>query len=132
MSVTRKGPWIALSSSAMFLAGPSVAADLGSDAVKALVGGKMWIAEQVADARSHTSFEWKADGTVCLRLSDTAGKCDDSGTWRMDGAQVCWKFTWWLKSVDMTTACVSVAELDKGRYQAKVASGNQFMVFSVK
>ena len=131
MSIARKGLPVAFSFSAMFLASPSGAADLGSDAVKNLVGGKMWTTEKMLNSNQLRSFEWKKDGTVCLRLGSTSGKCDDSGTWRIDGDRVCWEFTWWMKSQDMASACLGVAELGKGRYEAKMASGLRLMDFTV-
>jgi hypothetical protein len=119
--------------SATLLARPSGAADLGADAVKSLLGGKMWKTEKMGQSNQLGSFEWKKDGMVCLRLGDnTSGKCDDSGTWRIDGARLCWEFTWWLKTYDMASACLGVAELGKGRYEAKMASGFKFMDFTVK
>jgi hypothetical protein len=132
MSLTRSGLSVACLFSAMLWASPSRAADLASDDLKGLVGGKMWVTEQVADARTLASFEWKKDGTVCLRLSDTSGKCHDNGTWRIDDARLCWEFTWWAKTSGMISACVSVAELGTGRYEAKTASGTRFLLFTVK
>jgi hypothetical protein len=132
MSETRKGLSVGLVFLTMLSGSPSGAADLGSDAVQRLAAGKMWITKQIADSRALASFEWKRDGTVCLRLTETSGKCDDSGTWRIDDARVCWEFTWWAKSQGMTSACLSVAELGKGLYEAKVASGTQFLVFTVR
>lgn len=132
MSITRKWLSVAFSFSTMLLASASGAADLASDAVKNLVGGKMWVTENMLNSRQLRSFEWKKDGTVCLRLGSTSGKCDDSGTWRIDGARVCWEFTWWMKTYDMASACLGVAELGKGRYEAKMANGGTFMEFTVR
>lgn len=113
----------------MLTSRPSGAADLGADAVGRLVSGTTWSA-RVLDTQA-ASWDWKTDGTVCLRLGGADGRCDDSGTWKLDGDRVCYQLTWWLKSYGMTSACLSVAELGHGRYEAKAANGNRFMQFTL-
>lgn len=129
MSTTRRARSVGCSLLAMVMAGQSGAADLGADAVSGLVGGTTWSA-QVLDTQA-ASWDWKKDGTVCLRLGNTSGQCDDSGTWKLDGGRVCYRLTWWLKSYDMTSACLNVAELGNGRYEAKAVNGSRFMRFTI-
>ncbi len=88
MPTSRKRLSGSLLVSTMLFASPASAADLSADAVKNLVGGKMWMTERIADSRQPTYIEWKKDGTACLRLWKPSGKCDDSGTWKIDGALV--------------------------------------------
>ena len=118
--------------STILIAEPSAAAELGADAVRNLVGGKMWIAEKMLTSTQIGAFEWKKDGSVCLRLGTTSGRCDDSGHWKIDGTRVCWEFTWWMKTYDLASACLGIAELGKGRYEAKMANGTTFMEFTVR
>ena len=132
MAATRKALSCGFLFSTMLIAGPSAAAELGADAVRNLVGGKMWIAEKMLSTNQLRSFEWKDDGSVCLRLGSTSGRCDDSGHWKIDGARVCWDFTWWMKTYDLASTCLGIAELGKGRYEAKMANGTTFMEFTVR
>jgi hypothetical protein len=123
-------------SGGLFLAGmlvvlPAAAADLAPDAVRKLVSGMMWTTEKMLNSTQLRSFDWKRDGTLCLRLGSTSGKCDDNGTWKIDGQRVCYQLTWWMKSYDLASACLNVADLGNGRYEAKIPSGSTFMEFTV-
>jgi len=116
---------------AMLVALPAGAADLAPDAVRKLVSGMMWTTEKMLNSTQLRSFDWKKDGTLCLRLGGTSGRCDDNGTWKIDGQRVCYQLTWWMKSQDMASACLSVADLGNDRYVAKIPSGSTFMEFTV-
>ena len=116
---------------AMLVALPAGASELGSDAVRNLVGGTTWSTESLLNSTQLRSFDWKKDGTLCVRFGGTSGKCDDSGTWKVVGERVCYELTWWLKSYDMTSSCLGVSDLGNGRYEAKLANGTPFMQFTV-
>lgn len=131
MTTTCKTYWGGLCLVAMLVPLPAGAADLGSDAVRKLVSGMMWSTEKMLNSNQLRSFDWKKDGTLCLRLGGTSGKCDDSGTWKIVGQRVCYELTWWMKSNDMMSACLGVADLGNGRYEAKLVSGTPFMQFTV-
>jgi hypothetical protein len=115
----------------MLAALPADAAELGSDAVRKLVSGTVWSTERMLNSNQLRSLDWKKDGTLCLRLGGTSGKCDDSGTWRIVGQRVCYELTWWMKSYDMASACLGVSDLGNGRYEAKLVNGTSFMQFTV-
>lgn len=115
--------------STLLMSAPSSAADLDAQSIRRLVSGTTWSA-RVLDTQA-ASWDWKSDGTVCLRLGGTSDKCDDSGTWKLDGERVCYQMTWWLKSYGLTSACLSVAELGNGRYEAKTVNGSRFMQFTI-
>ncbi len=109
----------------------AVAADLAPNAVAALVKGRTWATTRVLNYARTDTWEWRADGTVCLRLDRTDGKCDDSGSWTIDGPKVCYKLEWWQKSQDLSSACFSVADLGDGQYEAKLPTGSSVLRFRV-
>lgn len=131
MTKTRKTCPAGLIFAAMLVTLPAGAADLDAAAVRNLVSGKMWITEKLLNSSQLKSFDWKKDGTLCVRLGGTNGKCDDSGSWKLDGARVCYELSWWLKTQDMASACLDVADLGNGRYAANMSSGTRFMEFTV-
>ena len=115
----------------MFGALPAVAADLPADAVGALVKGKTWTTTKVLNYVRTDTWEWRANGIVCLRLDRREGKCDDSGSWTIKGANVCYQLEWWQRSQDLSSACFSVSDLGNGQYEAKLPSGSSVLRFSV-
>jgi hypothetical protein len=110
---------------------PAVAADLAAAAVGALVKGRTWTTAKVMNYARTDTWEWRADGTLCLRLDRTDGKCDDSGTWTIDDARVCYKLDWWQKSQGLSSTCFSVSDVGNGQYEAKLPSGSTVLLFSV-
>ncbi len=131
MSNTRKLLSGGLVTVAMLAALPAGAKDLDADSVRKLASGKTWSTAKMAQSTQPVSFEWKADGTVCLRLGETSGKCADSGTWKVVDQRICYEMTWWLKSYDLMSACLSVADLGHGSYEAKIPSGTSVFQFTV-
>lgn len=115
----------------MLAAIPAGAKDLDADSMRKLASGKTWSAANLLNSTQSASFDWKADGTVCLRLDSTSSKCDDSGTWKIVDQRICYEMTWWLKSYDLKSACLSVVDLGKSRYEAKLPSGTSFFKFTV-
>lgn len=113
------------------MAAPVGASELNADAVRGLVSGRTWALENILDSNQTGALEWKKNGTVCLRLGDERGKCDDSGTWKISGAHVCYEVSWWLKSYGMSSICLGVADLGKGRYQARLADGSRVWEFTL-
>jgi hypothetical protein len=115
----------------LMVALPAGAADLGSDQVRNLANGAMWSTKNMLNSNQLRSFDWKKDGTLCLRLGGTDGKCDDQGTWKVEGQRMCYELTWWMKSQGMTSACFGVSDLGNGSYEATLPSGTRFMQFTV-
>ncbi|MEP6607900.1 MAG: hypothetical protein ABJA83_04405 [Burkholderiaceae bacterium] len=110
---------------------PVLAANLDANALQKLTSGKTWSATKIGTSTQPASFEWKVDGTVCLRLGQSGGKCDDQGTWKIVGQGVCYQMTWWLKSYDLMSSCLAVEDLGKGDYEAKLPTGGPFFKFKI-
>lgn len=112
---------------AALLWGPQAnAAELASDALKALTGGKTWTASQTLDGYQASFWKWKAEGTVCLWLGSQDGKCTDDGTWKIVDKSICYRFTWWLKSSGLMSACFSswISETVTTRRNIRAAPGS--------
>lgn len=96
-----------------------------------LATGKTWSYPRTLSANQATSWNWKADGTVCMWTGSPSGKCSDDGTWKIVEKRICYRLTWWLKSEDMTSACFSVVDLGKGSDEAQLPCGTAFLTFRV-
>ena len=70
-------------------------------------------------------WEWKADGSVCLRLFEKTGSCDDVGRWKLEANRICYELGWW--GVPVTSLCFHISEPTTGRYEA--ADDNKVRVF---
>lgn len=108
----------------------ATAEPLGAEKSKNLVSGHTWI-RKPTNAVAVSYWSWNSDGTVCLRLFDKQGKCDDTGRWKMDGERVCYELGWWGGTWGIKSACFRVAELGKGQYAALEESGIVQFEFTV-
>ncbi len=100
----------------LFLSPPVAAGTLNADGVKKVLVGKIW-AEKPLGAFSETYWEWKADGSVCLRLLENTGSCDDVGRWKLEADRVCYKLGWWRDKSGDKSKCVRISEPTTGRYE---------------
>jgi hypothetical protein len=124
--------WIvAILAAAVFFSRQAGAAELADDALAVLIAGKTWTASKTLANDNVSVWKWNADGTVCLWLGSQDGKCTDEGTWKIVDKLICYKFTWWLKSNGLVSACFSVADLGNGNYEAKLPIGTRFLAFRV-
>jgi hypothetical protein len=115
---------------ALFFSRQAGAAELAEDGLKVLTTGKTWTASSLVGPQA-TVWKWNADGTVCLWLESQDGKCADEGTWKIVDKRICYKFTWWLKSVGMMSECFSIVDLGNGNYEVKLPNGTRFLAFRV-
>jgi hypothetical protein len=104
--------------------------DLAGDSLRKLATGNTWSTAGMLNSAQPASFEWMNDGTVCLRMGSTSGKCDDRGTWKIVDQRICYELTWWLKSYGLTSECLTVEDLGKGTYEAKLPSGSPMFKFT--
>ncbi len=114
-----------------FLAGgpQAAAAPVDAKTAKGLVSDRNWEMKQVKGAGGHWS--WKSDGTVCLRLFEKEGKCDDTGRWKLDGERMCYEIGWWGQGFGLKSACYRIDDLGKGRYGALQDNGLTLFEFTV-
>ena len=108
----------------------AAAETLGAEMAKNLVSGHTWV-RKPTNAVAVSYWSWKSDGTVCLRLFDKQGKCDDTGRWKMDGERVCYELGWWGGTWGIKSACFRVSDLGKGRYEALEDNGIVQFEFTV-
>src|SRR3989304_2859859 len=62
--------------------------------VKTVASGNTWETKKVGGSGGYAYWNWKADGSVCMRLEEKAGKCDDTGKWKLDGDRLCFELEW--------------------------------------
>lgn len=77
-------------------------------------------------------FVWDADGTLCVKQFEADEEnCDDTGSWSIDGPQVCYSLEWWGKAVDLHELCFRVDAGASGEYKAKDENNLTALTFSV-
>ena len=109
----------------LFSISQAAAETLDGDAVKKLALQGMW----VSDDKNYGNWSWNQDNSVCLRLVTKKGDCADTGTWKIDGNLICYKLSWWGKSYDINSQCVSIKTLGNGRYEALYDGGAMVSTF---
>jgi hypothetical protein len=109
----------------------SKAADttLDAKALHTLASGHTWRAKFYFS--SLTFWSWNPDGSFCLDVNSESGKCDDTGTWKLDGDRLCYKTTWWGQTTGLGAGCIRVVGLDKGGYDAIQDNGMPQYNFSL-
>lgn len=119
-----------LAATALLTALPVAAAPLDGKATRSLTADQTW---QVKNMRGPGSsyWAWKSDESVCLRLTDKAGKCDDTGRWKIEGDRLCYELSWWGAANGVKSACVSVSEKAKGSFAAVQDNGLTLFEFSL-
>ena len=103
---------------------------LDAVAVKALVANRAWTSTS-GSSGTVRYWAWKSDGSLCYRMMQKDGKCDDTGQWKLDRNRVCYELSWWGKSQGLNSKCFPVADLGKGRYAALEDNGVHFLEFTV-
>ena len=79
-------------------------------------------------------FTWNEDGSLCVRMYDPAAEsCDDEGSWRRDGSEVCYELTWWGSAYGQDAVCFTVEPVEGGPvdFRAKEPNGMTALYFSV-
>lgn len=104
--------------------------NLDTDSTKKVLLDKTWAVEEF-DGPGHYYWAWNSDGTVCLRLHDETGDCDDTGSWTMNDGRICYELGWWGKADGMISECLRVSEPDQDRYEALLDNGLTLFKFSV-
>ncbi len=74
-------------------------------------------------------WSWKEDNSVCIRLFENDADCADTGTWTRNDDVICYEFTWWGKSNDVRTNCITVHALGDDRYDALHHGGAMVSTF---
>ena len=98
--------------------------------VKAVASGHKWESKKVAIG-GYAYWEWKSDGSVCMRHEDKSGNCMDTGKWKMDGDRLCWQLEWYGGDLGFKSNCVRLSDKGKGRYLGIDDQGSTMFDFTV-
>lgn len=99
--------------------------------VQTLASGNTWETKKLGGAPGYAYWNWKADGSACMRLEQGSGKCDDTGKWKVDGDRLCWEMQWFGATFGLKSNCVAIADQGKGRYLGIDKQGSKLFDFTV-
>ena len=126
-----KGWAMALILLAPLAAAPAAAQTLDTDGAKKVLVGKTW-AESKPEGDGKNYWSWKKDGTLCVRLWEPEGKCDDSGKWTLKAERVCYELGWWGNAYSNDkSGCFRISKASNGRYHTVRDDGFAMTEFTV-
>ena len=102
-----------------------------ADMVKALAVGHTWESKKLGGAPGYSWWSWQSNGSVCLRLNEKMGKCDDSGKWRLEANRLCWQLDWFGATFGQQSTCIRIAVQGKDRYLGIDEKGSALFDFIV-
>ena len=105
-------------------AGPT----LNADGVKKVLVGKIW-AEKGKGPFSESFWEWKKDGSLCLRLFEKTGSCDYVGHWKLEADRVCYILERRAGQSGTKSKCIRIAEPKAGEFEYEALDDNNALVF---
>ncbi len=108
---------------------PLAAGTLNSDDVKKILVGKIWAEKGLGGLFSETFWEWKEDGSLCLRLFEKTGDCDYVGHWQLKADRVCYILERRAGQSGTKSNCVRVSKSTSGRYEYKTLDDKNVPVF---
>lgn len=93
--------------------------ELHGQKLNELMAKGKWVSED----REFGSWEWKQDGTVCLRLLESEAQCSDTGTWNVKEGVVCYKLSWWGSASGVQENCFTVNASVEDKYETVYHGG---------
>ena len=108
---------------------PLAAATLNADGVKKVLVGKIWAEKGLGGLFSESFWEWKADGSICLRLFEKTGTCDYKGYWELKADRVCYILERRAGLAGTKSKCIRIAEPKAGEYEYEALDDNNALVF---
>lgn len=89
---------------------PAAGQELNAEQLRQLASGRTWAVAFYGDLNDklRTAYwDFAADGKVCARLGNNppGSKCADSGTWKMQGDQLCWELGFFGKTDGFHSVC---------------------------
>jgi len=111
---------------------PLAAQTLNADSIKKIQVGKIWAEKGLANLFSETFWEWKADGSVCVRLFEKRSSCDYVGSWKLQADRICYKLDKWSGNASDASRCIRISEQTTGRYDYTALDDNSVQVFKFK
>ena len=111
--------WSLFCSMGLFSGSGAAAQELDGGAVKDLALQGIWAAEE--DGFGYWS--WNEDGSVCLRLYDPTGDCEDTGSWAIDRDFICYELEWWGEVYGQRDTCISVVAHEGKPYEVLIQDG---------
>ena len=107
---------------------PLAAGTLNADAVKKVLVGKIW-AERGKGPFSESFWEWKEDGSICLRLFEKTGSCDYKGHWNLEADRVCYILERRAGLSGTKSKCIRISEPKAGEFEYEALDENNALVF---
>ena len=108
---------------------PLEAGTLNADGVKKVVVGKIWSEKGLGGLFSSSFWEWKANGSLCLRLFEKTGTCDYKGHWNFEADRVCYILERRAGQSGTKSKCVRIAQPKAGLYEYQALGDNNVFVF---
>jgi hypothetical protein len=64
-------------------------------------------------------WDFRANGSLCARIigANRKDKCADEGTWKIDGAVLCWELPTLGRSLGINPACSTVLKVKADRFE---------------
>ena len=109
---------------------PLAAQTLNAESIKKMQVGKIWAEKGLANLFSETFWEWKADGSVCVRLFEKRSSCDYVGSWKLQADRLCYKLDKWGGRASDASRCIRISEQTTGRYDYTALDDNSVQVFT--
>ena len=111
---------------------PLAAQTLNADSIKKMQVGKIWAEKGLANLFSETFWEWKADGSVCVRLFEKRSSCDYVGSWKLQADRLCYELDKWDGTASDASRCIRISEPTTESYGYKALDDNSVQVFKFR
>ncbi len=108
---------------------PLAAQTLNANSIKKIQVGKIWAEKGLANLFSETFWEWKADGSVCVRLFEKKSSCDYVGSWKLQADRLCYELDKWDGTASDASRCIRISEPTTESYEYKALDDNSVQVF---
>ncbi len=107
---------------------PLAAGFLNADGVKNILVNKIWV-EKGKGPFSETFYEWKEDGSVCVRLFEKIGSCDYVGHWELEANRVCYILERRASKSGTKSKCARISKSTTGPHTHEALDDNNVTVF---
>ncbi len=105
-------------SSILAISGSAHANDVQGDALRDLVVGTTWAAED-----GWGFWNWQADNVLCVMTYSPDEDCTDTGPWTIEDDALCYELEWWGDAYALRENCFVIRALEDGRHEAVARDG---------
>ena len=114
----------------MFMSRSIHAEELDAAETEAVLLGGPWKATDTGAVYNY--WIWDSAGTLCVKANDPQSEsCDDTGSWKRDGNEVCYELQWWGKVYDLNRGCYRITKVESGGYAFIDPTGLAALRFTV-